>query len=272
MVLTMAKRTSRAFALRKQIQASKKHQIFTKKFCKKKIYQVMSYIFLNRNPMPKYITAQPGPKTSVIYTDSKGNQWQFEGGTRPWRNQNPGNLVPGKISQRNGAIGKAGGFAVFPSYESGHAALLDSLKNTYGNKNIDSLMEAYAPEKENKTNKYINFVRTKTGIKNNKKIKDFSDLEFEKLWRAIEKMEGWGKEGTIKKYLPKAEITAVKKNKKGTITSYQIEAFGWVSKTTAIALTLDGKVNAVVATSPRGNKFLRTHPNSNALDNLENKG
>ena len=31
---------------------------------------------------------------------------KFFRGSRPWRNQNPGNLVVGKISRRNGAIGK----------------------------------------------------------------------------------------------------------------------------------------------------------------------
>lgn len=79
--------------------------------------------------MPKYVKAEQGPGKSVIYTDSDGKQWKFEGGTRPWRNQNPGNLVPGKITKRNGAIGSAGGIAVFPDYYAGHKALLDSLKN-----------------------------------------------------------------------------------------------------------------------------------------------
>ena len=60
--------------------------------------------------MPKYIKAEPGPRRTVIYTDSDGKKWEFSGGSRPWRNQNPGNLVPGNVSKRNGAIGKAGGF------------------------------------------------------------------------------------------------------------------------------------------------------------------
>lgn len=84
--------------------------------------------------MPKYVSTKAGPHRSVIYTDSLGKQWQFLGGNRPWRNQNPGNLVPGKVSKRNGAIGKADKFAVFPDYEAGHAALLDSLKNEHAEK------------------------------------------------------------------------------------------------------------------------------------------
>ncbi len=225
--------------------------------------------------MSKYVKAEPGPGRSVIYTDADGKRWKFGGGSRPWRNQNPGNLVVGNVSKRNGTIGKAGGFAAFPDYETGHGALLDSLMTAHGNKSIAALMEVYAPRKENNTKKYIAFIRKKTGIKGNKKVKDFSPAEFEKLWRAIEKMEGWGKEGQISEYSPgepKGKITAIRKNKKGTIQSYQIEGYGWVSKSKGISLTLEGKVDAVVATSPRGNLFLRARPNSETSDNLEKMG
>src|ERR1700722_4604191 len=115
--------------------------------------------------MPIYIKARQGPKNSVIYTDSDGNEWIFENGNRPWRNQNPGDLVPGKVSKRNGAIGSAGGFAVFPDYQTGHAALLDSLINEHGHKDIRSLMKVYAPPKDNKTERYIRFVQKRTGVK-----------------------------------------------------------------------------------------------------------
>lgn len=222
--------------------------------------------------MPKYIKAIPGPRKSVIYTDTEGRQWKFEGGSRSWRNQNPGNLISGKVSQRNGAIGKAGGFAVFPDYETGHRALLDSLKSAHGNKDISALMNVYAPPSENDTKRYIAYLRKKTGIKGNKKIRDFSDAEFKNLWIAIEQMEGWGKEGRVTQYSTKSEITAVRKNKKGVIESYQIRGYGWVSKGEGVELTLDGKIDAVAATSRKGNWFLRARPNSETLDNLENKG
>ncbi|MDR3608830.1 MAG: DUF3892 domain-containing protein [Oligoflexia bacterium] len=223
--------------------------------------------------MPKYIKAEPGPGKSVIYTDSNGNQWRFDGGSRAWRNQNPGDLVSGKVSKRNGAIGAAGGFAVFPDYDDGHAALLDSLKNEHGNQDIPSSMKSYAPKFENETEAYIAFVRKKTGVKGDKKVRGFSATEFEKLWRAIEQMEGWGKkhEGKITRYAAKAQITAVKKDKKGTIQAYQIEGYGWVSKNEGIRLTRQGKVNAVVVSS-RGSVFLRARPNHEIADNLGNKG
>jgi hypothetical protein len=159
--------------------------------------------------MPKYVKGEAGPGISVIYMDGDGKQWKFDGGARPWRNHNPGNIA---------------------------------------------------------------FIRKQTGVTGNKKIRDLSATEFEKLWRAIEKMEGWGKEGTISEYFAKGKITAVRRDKQGTIRSYQIEGLGWVSKSEGISLTLAGKVDAVVATSLRGNQFLRSRPNSVTSDNLETIG
>jgi hypothetical protein len=77
---------------------------------------------------------------------------------------------------------------------------MDSLKNVHGEKDIDGLMKVYAPPSENDTKKYIAFIRKRTGVKGKKKVKDFSREEFQKLWQAIEKMEGWGNEGTITPY------------------------------------------------------------------------
>jgi Protein of unknown function (DUF3892) len=223
--------------------------------------------------MTKYLKARPGPKNSVIYTDSNGKDWQFIGGNRPWRNQNPGDMRAGAVSKRNGAIGKAGGFAVFPNYKSGHAALLDLLKTNYKNFDIPQLMEAYAPKSENPTERYIAFIRKKTGIKDDKQIKAFSPTEFNDLWKAIEQMEGWNNDnGSIKPLSNKKKILGVKKDKKGTILAYQIQSYGWVTKSQGIRLTLAGKVDAVVSTSPNGNQFLRARPNSSTTDNLDNLG
>ncbi len=221
--------------------------------------------------MGKYVKAVSGPNSSVIYTDDGGKQWVHSGGTRTWRNNNPGNLVVGSISRDNNAIGKAGGFAVFPDYESGHVGLIDCLKRTYGNADLKFLITKYAPPGENNTSKYFKFLQNKTGINDNKKVKDFTSRQFEKLWKAIEQMEGW-KVGKVAGYDSSSPIKAVKKNKKGIITYYLIEGYGWVAKANAIQLVLAGKVDAVVAVSPKGNKFLRSKPNSFSDDNLENLG
>jgi hypothetical protein len=219
------------------------------------------------------VRARQGPKNTVIYTDDKSKEWIFSGGDRTWRNNNPGNLVPGSVSKRNGAIGIAGGFAVFPDYETGHNALLDCLRTTYANADIPRLIRDYAPKHENKTELYARFLRRRTGVKDDRKVRDFTPDQFERLWKAIEDMEGKkNNTGKIAPFSAKRRITAVQKNKKGTITSYYIDGIGWVSKEEGINLATRGEVDAVVAISSAGNPFLRTRQDRDASNNLENMG
>ncbi len=215
----------------------------------------------------RFTSAHQGPGHSVIYTTDDHKEFRYFGGNWAWRNNNPGNLRPGKISKKNGEIGKAGGFAVFPDYETGHNALLDSLKITYGNCNLRKLAHGYAPEEENDTENYLNFLKKKTGIRDNRKIKDFTSDEFQRLWNAIEQIEGKnkGKIQVIK------QITKVKKNKKGTIVSYFIDEIGWVSKAVGVKLASNCVIDAVVATSRSGNLYLRTRPDIEIV-NLDDLG
>lgn len=207
----------------------------------------------------KFISAEAGPGNSVIYTDSDGKRFKFSGGNRTWRNGNPGNLRPGAVSRRNGQIGVAGRFAVFPDYETGHAALLDSLKVAHGNESLETMIKAYAPPKENKTKRYLRFLQKRTEVKGKTKIQDFTAEQFEKLWRAIEDMEGKPKAGKVTELPSKKKIHGIRKNKKGTIVAYQVEGLGWIGKARAIALTRAGKIDAIVATSRSGHQFLRGH-------------
>ena len=57
--------------------------------------------------MLHYIKAEPALDHTVIYTDEAGKHFRFYGGTWAWRNLNPGNLVPEKISAQNNQIGRA---------------------------------------------------------------------------------------------------------------------------------------------------------------------
>ena len=223
--------------------------------------------------MSQYVSARQGRKNTVIYTDDKGVEWSFSGGDRTWRNNNPGNLVPGSVSKRNGAIGVAGGFAVFSDYETGHQALLDCLRTTYGDADIPRLVKDYAPKYENKTERYIKFLRRRTGVKDDLKVKNFTPEQFEKLWRAIEDMEGKkNNTGKVIQLSKKKRITAVRKDKKGTITAYNVEGVGWVSKSRGIELARRGEIDAVVAVSQSGNLFLRTRPDGDPMNNLDNMG
>ena len=101
------------------------------------------------------------------------------------------------------------------------------------------------------------------------KIQNYSKSEFAKLWVAIEKFEGW-KIGTIKEYSTKGQITKVKKDKRGKITAYLIDGFGWIMKKEAIELTSLKKIDAVIVKRGRS-VFLRSRPNKLESDNLDNK-
>jgi hypothetical protein len=215
---------------------------------------------------------------SVIYTADDGSIIKYSGGDPAWRTNNPGNLWSDTVSKRNNEIGKFGNFAIFPDYETGHAALLDSLRTTHWNRDLKQLVDKYAPagDGSNRPSRYLRFLRQKTGIKDNRKVRDFTQAQFEKLWRGIEKYEG-GKRGKIEDVTPgrpsseKKQITKVKKDRKGTIISYFIDGIGWVSKQRGIDLARMGEVDAVVAMSRLGNLYLRTRP-SIEIVNLDDLG
>lgn len=206
--------------------------------------------------MSKYVKAEQGLKNSVIYTDATGKHFRFSSGTWAWRNNNPGNLHPGEVSKRNNQIGVAGKFAVFPDYETGHEALLDCLKTTYADSSIEKLVNGYAPEGENNVAAYIKFLRKRTGIQDDTKIEDFTPEQFEKLWKAIEQMEGY-ESGVV------VEVFQIYQayREKGAISNYQVSA-QWMSKEECLALADAGKMDVEVCTSRMGNPYLRARPDS----------
>lgn len=175
----------------------------------------------------------------------------------------------GRVSQRNGIIGKSGGFVVFPTYEQGHGALIDLLKNEYANTSLQTLIRHYAPPEDNNDTKvYLNFLLRSLKTKNSKlKVKELTPDQFEKLWKAIERMEGW-KEGKITALPPLKQITKVMKNEKGTIVAYFVPKLSWIAKDQAILLAQKGELDAVIATSRSGNLYLRTRPDLKVENNL----
>lgn len=202
-------------------------------------------------------------KNSVIYTDDSGRHFRHYGGTWAWRNNNPGNIRPGNISKRHNQIGIVNNFAVFPDYESGHEALLDALHTTFANMSIDKMMEQYAPPGENNTAKYRKFVHEKTGVMDDREIRDFTDEEFKKLWFVIEQMEGF-KIGEIVEVF---HVTNVQQ-KNGSICNYCIEQDGWISKEKCVELARAKSLELEVCVSRLGNTFLRTAPSSEFQQNL----
>lgn len=222
---------------------------------------------MSRSP---YIKAEPGMKHSVIYTDDSGKHFRYSGGTWAWRNHNPGNIRPGKISRSHHQIGIVFNFAVFPNDRQGHLALLDVLKITYANSSIDEMMGHFAPPKENNTAKYRKFLHQMTGVQDSKKIKNFTTNEFEKLWQGIEKIEGSKNGHIIEVY----KITKTRVTKNGAIFSFCIAGDNWISKEKCLELANNGQVELEVCFLATGNFYLKTPPMSifqNKLRNLIEK-
>jgi hypothetical protein len=87
------------------------------------------------------------------------------GGTRNWRNNNPGNIEAGGFASGQGAIGSDGRFAIFPDMPTGRKALSTLLTSgSYINLSIEEAMIRYAPPTENDTNAYTSFISTKVGV------------------------------------------------------------------------------------------------------------
>jgi RHS repeat-associated protein len=118
----------------------------------------------------------------------------WSGGTRSWRNNNPGNIRAGDFANQQGAIGQAGGFAVFPDYQTGRAALGALLQTgVYSNLTISEAIEKYAPRPENDTEAYQKFVHEQAGVDLNELLKNLTPEERSRVMDAIQKMEGYRK-------------------------------------------------------------------------------
>lgn len=77
-------------------------------------------------------------------------------GSRPNRNNNPGDIEWGKFTQAHGATHGDPRFAVFPSVELGFGAM-KALFQTVGYKGLTvaQALNRWAPVQENNTNRYI---------------------------------------------------------------------------------------------------------------------
>jgi len=111
-------------------------------------------------PMDPVAPTAPTPKAAVLGTDSKGQPYVLYeneiriGGTRPWRNNNPGNFNKAEDHPKN--IGTDDGFCIFPDSATGMQELNDNVnaKSAIGS-SIRSFITVHAPPNKNPTEKYI---------------------------------------------------------------------------------------------------------------------
>ncbi len=132
---------------------------------------------------------------SVEYKYNDGSVVTKSGGSRAWRNNNPGNMRAGGAS----VIGKAGGFAVFSSPKAGGDAMIATFKgDKFQSKTVGDTIKTWAPASDgNDPIGYSDAVTKISGLNLNTKISDLNDEQLCALGKVIEKLEGW-KDGESK--------------------------------------------------------------------------
>lgn len=147
----------------------------------------------------KVAVAAAADGKNVIYTMPDGARVKRVGGTRAWRNTNPGNIRYSEFARRIGAIGQAGGFAVFPTEEIGMYAIEALLRtDSYNKLTVAGAISRYAPPSENNTSAYHRQIEKLTGLSINKRMADLTAAELTRVASAIRHIEGW-REGSTER-------------------------------------------------------------------------
>jgi hypothetical protein len=142
-----------------------------------------------------HVEVHSNEKITIYHAD--GSTETRVGGSRAWRNNNPGNLRPGDFSIRHGAIGENNKFAVFPDAATGNAAQIALLKGpSYAHLTIDAAIARRSGPKENDTPMLQREIPKRAGLSGKLTIETLKPKEFDGLLESIHHFEGW-KEGTV---------------------------------------------------------------------------
>lgn len=154
----------------------------------------------------KFVHARMTMPKTIVYTDAEGRKEIREGGSRAWRNCNPGNIRKGDFSINCGAIGDDGSFAIFPSEDIGMKAIITLFRSqAYINLSLKDAIFRYAPPNENNSAAYLNFINTNTGIAVTTPLNTLKAQDFQKIAKFIQIVEGWEK-GTIRGNTPPSPL------------------------------------------------------------------
>ncbi|MDE5615897.1 MAG: hypothetical protein K2I81_03645 [Alphaproteobacteria bacterium] len=156
-------------------------------------------------PPPPDLEPQPDPGNStraisahasgndVIYVYQDQSRTRRTDGTRAWRNNNPGNIRPGKFTNSAGGIGQANNYAVFPDEQTGMDAIIKLLKtNSYQSKTLAGAISAWAPPSDgNNTSAYQRSVANAVGVPLDTPMRNLNDAQLSRLANEIRRVEGW---------------------------------------------------------------------------------
>jgi uncharacterized protein (TIGR02594 family) len=140
----------------------------------------------------RFVQARKIAAKTILYVDAQGRQLAKEGGSRSWRNNNPGNIRKGNFATISGAIGDDGAFAIFPVHKLGFDAIVSLLRsNSYVNLTLKDAVFRYAPPNENHSDQYLAFLVRETGISGNTVLSTLAVADVRKIAKFIQVVEGW---------------------------------------------------------------------------------
>ncbi len=136
------------------------------------------------------VTVHTNTRITIYYPD--GTIESRSGGSRAWRNNNPGNIRAGSFANRHGAIGNKHGFAVFSDEATGRDAHDALLKGpNYSGLTVDEAVARRSPPNENETSRTQQLVRQFSGLSGTEKINELNPDQFNRASSAIIRAEGW---------------------------------------------------------------------------------
>lgn len=149
-----------------------------------------------------FVSARRIAPQTILYVDDQGHDLIRQGGSRSWRNFNPGNIRAGSFAQSQGSIGDDGAFAIFPDERAGTEAIVSLLQTvSYVNLTLQQAIFRYAPPSENDSQKYLDFVVNKTGIQPGTVLSTLGKSALRQIASTFKVFEGWSP-GTERPNLP----------------------------------------------------------------------
>ena len=196
----------------------------------------------------------------VIYEDGD-DKIVFSGGSLDWRTNNPGAMqARGGFSSHHGMIGSSSPNAIFPDYQTGKAAMVTRLQTPeFFDASINDAIEDWAQTSPSDVAAYRADVHNWTGLDMKRKVSSRSSSEFENMRAAMERHEGYiqGEVWTMKK------VQAAKSKNDKNFTDFKVDG-SWISKSAAISLAKQDKLDAVVS-----GDFLRPSPGQPSFKSIE---
>jgi RHS repeat-associated protein len=133
---------------------------------------------------------------AVTVTQTNGSAETRIGGSRSWRNRNPGNMRSGIAGHP--AVGRNNGFAVFADDQAGRGAMIANLQSPrYQSLTVLKAISTWAPPGDgNDPVHYANQISKWTGLSLDASLSSLSSSQIDAVGSAITRFEGW-RPGTV---------------------------------------------------------------------------